>query len=89
MEQFNGCDAHKTFSMFSSIDEKGVYGPAIRVGHDLEVFRAFLKKLPPKSQIALETSGCYYWIVDEMERAGPIPDIINTQFCVPHTQYCI
>jgi hypothetical protein len=57
MEQLIGCDAHKKFSVFSSIDEKGVYGRSIRVGHDREVFRKFLRELPAGSQIELETRG--------------------------------
>jgi transposase len=73
MEQFIGCDAHKKFSVFASINEKGEYGRTIRVGHDLEMFREYLKELPAGSKIALETSGCYYWMVDEMERAGHVP----------------
>jgi len=77
MEQFIGCDAHKKFSVFSSIDEKGVYGRPIRVGHDREVFRNFLRDLPAGSEIALETSGCYYWIVDEMEQAGHHPRLAH------------
>jgi transposase len=77
MEQFIGCDAHKKFSVFSSIDEKGIYGRAVRVGHDREVFRTFLRALPAASQIALETSGCYYWIVDEMEAAGHRPRLAH------------
>jgi hypothetical protein len=43
MEHFIGCDAHKKFSVFVSINEKGEYGRPIRVGHDLEMFREFLK----------------------------------------------
>src|SRR5712692_6821022 len=73
MEHFIGCDAHKKFSVFASIDEKGEYGETIRVPHDVEVFREFLNELPTGSKIALETSGCYYWMVDEMERAEHIP----------------
>ena len=42
MEQFIGCDAHKKFSLFVAMNEDGEYGRAIRVGHDREVFRAFL-----------------------------------------------
>lgn len=73
MEQFIGCDAHKKFSLFASINEKGEYGLTFRVGHAREEFRKFLKGLPAGSKIALETSGCYYWIVDEMEQAGHVP----------------
>src|SRR5207253_763055 len=58
-------------------NEKGEYGPAARIGHDREVFHEFLKGLPPGSQIALETSGSYYWLVDEMERAGHQPQLAH------------
>ena len=77
MEQFIGCDAHKGFSVFASMDEKGAYGPAVRIGHEREVFREYLRSLPAGSQIALETSGCYYWIVDEMEQAGHRPRLAH------------
>ena len=77
MKQFIGCDAHKKFSLFVAMNEEGEYGRAMRVGHDREVFRAFLKDLPPSSQIALETSGSYYWLVDEMERAGHVPQLAH------------
>jgi transposase len=70
MEQFIGCDAHKKFSLFIAMNEEGHYGQPIRVGHDRERMRAFLADLPAGSKIALETSGSYYWLVEEMERAG-------------------
>jgi transposase len=77
MEEFIGCDAHKKFSVFASMNERGEYGRTIRVGHDREMFRSFLNELPRGSKIALETSGCYYWIVDEMERAGHHPQLAH------------
>jgi transposase len=77
MEQFIGCDAHKKFSLFVTMDERGEYGRATRVGHQREVFRDFLTKLPAGSQIALETSGSYYWLVEEMERAGHRPQLAH------------
>jgi len=70
MEQFIGCDAHKKFSLFIAMNQEGGYGKPIRVLHDRERMRAFLEALPAGSKIALETSGSYYWLVDEMERAG-------------------
>jgi len=70
MEQFIGCDAHKKFSLFIAMNQEGGYGKPMRVSHDREEMRAFLKALPPASKIALETSGSYYWLVEEMERAG-------------------
>jgi hypothetical protein len=34
MEQFIGCDAHKKFSVFVAVNEKGHAGEALRVAHD-------------------------------------------------------
>ena len=77
MQQFIGCDAHKKFSVFASINDRGEYGPAQRVSHEREQFRRYLEQLPAPSDIAIETSGCYYWIVDEMERAGHTPHLAH------------
>src|ERR1035437_4950043 len=70
MEQFIGCDAHQKFSLFIAMNQEGQYGKPIRIAHDRERMREFLEALPAGSKIALETSGSYYWLVDEMERAG-------------------
>jgi transposase len=77
MNQFIGCDAHKKFSLFIAMNEDGEYGRAMRVGHKRELMRGFLEELPPGSQIALETSGSYYWLVEEMERAGHRPQLAH------------
>jgi transposase len=71
MEQFIGCDAHKKFSVFVAVNEKGQAGEALRVMHDRQLYREFLARLPPHSAIAVEATGHYSWIVDEMESAGP------------------
>jgi transposase len=76
-EQFIGCDAHKKFSLFIAMNEEGEYGKAIRVDHRKGVMRSFLEELPRGSRIALETSGSYYWLVDEMERAGHRPELAH------------
>jgi hypothetical protein len=34
MEQFIGCDAHKKFSVFVAVNERGHAGEALRVSHD-------------------------------------------------------
>src|SRR5947207_2348419 len=77
MEQFIGCDAHKKFSLFVAMNEDGEYGRAIRVSHERERMRAYLEDLPAGSQIGLETSGSYYWLVEEMERAGHRPQLAH------------
>ena len=77
MEQFIGCDAHKKFSVFVAVNEKGHAGEAMRVAHDRQLYREFLGRLPPHSMIAVEASGHYSWLVDEMERLGHYPKLAN------------
>lgn len=77
MEHYIGCDVHKKYSVFVAMDEKGKVWPAKRVEHDREGFRSFLAGLPPNSPIAVETTGNWYWIIDEMERAGHLPALAH------------
>ena len=72
-----GCDAHKQFSVFVEINGKGKTSPAVRVEHDRQQYIDFLHTLPPGSEIALEATGHWYWMVDEMERAGHRPHLAN------------
>ena len=77
MPQWIGCDAHKKFSVFVAVDERGKAGHAVRVEHKREVFRTYLESLPAQSEIAIESMGSWYWLVDEMERAQHVPHLTN------------
>jgi len=77
MKEYFGCDAHKHYSLFVSVNEVGQRGKFVRVEHDRNTLRAFLSKLPPKSPIAIESVGNWYWIIDEMEKAGHIPSLVH------------
>ncbi len=68
-----GCDAHKHFSLFAVLDEKGDLVQRTRVGHVPGAIGAFLSQFPEGIPVALETVGNWYWIVDEIEAAGCIP----------------
>jgi transposase len=63
--------------VFVAVNEKGHVGEAIRVAHDREAYRKFLARLPPRSVIAVEASGHYSWLVDEMECMGHCPKLCN------------
>jgi transposase len=77
MKRYFGCDAHKKYSMFASINDAGHRESCIRVGNDRYQFSCFLHTLPPGSPIAVETVGNWYWMVDEMEKAGHEPKLTN------------
>jgi len=77
MKHYIGCDAHKKYSVFAGVTEDGEIIQAKRVEHDREGFRSFLQTLPSVSQIAVETTGNWYWLIDEMEKAGHIPSLVH------------
>ncbi len=77
MKHYTGCDAHKKYSVFTTIDETGKFGPTRRVEHDREDYQLFLKTLPAGSPIAVESTGNWYWMIDEMEKAGHVPSLVN------------
>jgi hypothetical protein len=77
MKQFIGCDAHKKYSVFVAVNERGEASQEVRVGHDREQYRQYLERLTAGSHIALEASGHYYWMVDEMEAAGHYPRLTH------------
>jgi len=62
-----GYDAHKQFSVFVTIDGKGRTSAAVRVDHHRQEYIDFLHTFPPGSEIALEATGPWYWMVDEGE----------------------
>lgn len=77
MKHYIASDAHKRYSLFTSIDETGKFGLDRRVEHDREIYRSFLRSLPPCSPIAVESTGNWYWMIEEMEKAGHVPFLVN------------
>jgi len=77
MRYFTGCDAHKKYSVFTSIDEECKVQFTKRVEHERECFRDFLRTLPTDSPVAVESTGNWYWIIDEIERSGHQPLLVH------------
>jgi transposase len=77
MEHYIGCDAHKKYSVFTGLSEAGEIIPAQRVEHERQKFRSFLGTLPAGSHIAIESVGNWYWLIDEMEKAGHRPSLVH------------
>ena len=73
MEQFIGCDAHKHYSVFVAMNERGEYSPAWRASHDGNEVGRVLDALPAGSRIAVEATGYCYWLIDEMRSHGHKP----------------
>lgn len=76
---FIGCDAHRRYSVFVVMDERGQPGKAVSVSHDSNCYRNYLSTLPVHSRIALESVGNWYWMVEEIEKAGHQPFLAHAR----------
>lgn len=70
MAKYIGCDRHKTFAVFRSMDEHGKLDSPVRVANDRLELAAYLRTLPPGAPVAVEAGGSWYWFVDQLEHAG-------------------
>jgi transposase len=75
VRSFIGCDAHRKYSVFVALNEHGQMSAPVRVEHDLKNVRMFLRHLEPGSEVAVEATGSWYWLVDEIEAAGLVPHL--------------
>jgi transposase len=77
MNKYFGCDAHKRYSVFVSMNDRGKSGVPVRVENNRALFREFLRELPSRSPIAIESVGNWYWMIEEMEKAGHNPLLVH------------
>ena len=76
MKLFIGCDVHKRYSVFVSMDETGRQRHAVRAAHGNGELEMYLSSLPAGTPVAVETTGHWYWLLlDAMEKAGLQPHL--------------
>jgi len=78
--QYIAVDGHKRYSFFRMEDRQGRLLRQGRVEHAPGAIEAVLAaNCEPGSPVAVETIGNWYWIVDEIERAGMEPRLVNAR----------
>jgi transposase len=77
MKHYIGCDAHKKYSIFVTLNENGKASSTERVQHDKELYRKYMNTLPPGSPIGIESVGNWYWMIEAMEQAGHQPILVH------------
>ncbi|MEJ2427016.1 MAG: transposase [Candidatus Thiodiazotropha sp.] len=77
MNPIIGCDAHRRYSVFAVFDTSTLSVEQVRVNHQPGAIKEFLSDFPEGTPVALETVGNYYWIVDEIEQAGCVPQLAH------------
>ena len=70
-------DAHKRYSQVCVQERNGRLLCERRIMHGKGQIAEFLSRWTAGSAVALETVGNWYWIVDEIERAGMKPQLVH------------
>jgi transposase len=74
---FISFDSHKRYTTVCVQDKKGRIQKETRIEHEPGCVRGFLEGCPSGNPVALETLGNWYWIVDEIEKAGMVPKLVH------------
>jgi len=72
-------DSHKHYTWALVQNEKGKVLREERINHTRGALQGFLEEFDPGSPVAVETIGNWYWITDEIEAAGMVPQLVNAR----------
>ena len=72
-------DSHKRYTFASVSEDKGNVLSAGRINHRRGAITEFLSAWKPGTEVAVETIGNWYWIVDEIEAAGMVPQLVHAR----------
>jgi transposase len=72
-------DVHKHYTAVSVERVTGGIVRETRLGHQTNTIRKFLAQWTPGSPVAIETVGNWYWLVDEIEKAGMVPRLVHAR----------
>jgi transposase len=67
-----GVDLHKRVSQIAVLTDEGEITQH-RLANEVEGLERFFTQLPPKTPVAIEASGTWWWLVDLLERLGHQP----------------
>jgi transposase len=72
-------DAHKRYTQVSVETVEGERRYEGRIDHARGALQQFLATCQRGSPVAVETVGNWYWIVDEIEAAGQVPQLVHAR----------
>lgn len=72
-------DVHRRYSFVSVDDGNGRVIAEGRIVHERGAIEAYLRQYQPGTPVAVEATGTWYWVVDEIERAGLEPLLVHAR----------
>jgi len=77
--QYTAFDAHKHYTWARVERPDGTLVREKKIPHDRGALQQFLADCEPGSPVAVETVGNWYWIIDEVEAAGCLPQLVHAR----------
>lgn len=75
--EYISLDAHKRYSFVSVEEPTGALLGEGRINHAQGAIAGYLEKWTRGSPVAVEATGNWYWIVEEIERAGMVARLVH------------
>jgi transposase len=72
-------DSHKRYTFVRVENNNGEHPEEFRIEHRRGNIAEFLSRQQPGSPVAVETIGNWYWIIDEIEQAGMVPQLVHAR----------
>jgi len=77
MKEYIAFDCHKHYTLMEREDVATRRQRLCRIEHGRGAIRRALRECAPGTPVAVEATGNWYWIVDEIEQAGLVPLLVN------------
>lgn len=77
MGEYIAFDSHKRYTWVDREDHSGGANRCHRLEHAPGAVRSYLSGCQPGTRVAVEATGNWYWIIDEIEQAGLQPLLVH------------
>jgi transposase len=77
MREYIAFDSHKRYTWVDREDHSGQTTRSHRLEHAPGAVRTYLSGCEPGTAVAVEATGNWYWIIDEIEQAGLEPLLVH------------
>jgi len=80
MKEYISFDSHKHYTLCERESVQTRRTRQVRINHKPGAVREFLRRhAAPGTPVAVEAIGNWYWIIDEIERAGMVPQLVHAR----------
>jgi transposase len=77
MREYIAFDSHRRYTQAEREDRDSGQVRQTRIEHEAGAIRAFLSDCEPGTEVAVEATGNWYWIIDEIEQARATPRLVH------------